>query len=117
MKFIGDAKRGGGQLALGYDVQLVEDPDAIIDAAAAMLEDPGVIGARKPTSWMSRISGRATPRSSRHAATQIPQIDGRACCAEALLAFDGRRDLQPPFTVTCGACRRKFRVTLAPRIT
>lgn len=115
MRFLGQMKRGG-QLTLGYQVTLIEDPDALIEAAAEMLEDPGVIGARKPTSWMSRISGRQTPRVGTHDLAQLPTIDGRPCCAEALLAFDGRRDLQPPFSVTCPRCKRKFRVTLAPRM-
>lgn len=94
--------RGG---ALGPVVEIIEDPQAIVEAAADLIDGR----ARRPTSWMQRAAGRhgvdTTPLGG------VPLYEGRACCYAHLNRFEGR-SLELPFETVCPECRRRFRVTL-----
>ena len=101
---------GTSELFIGVIVELVDDPKAVLEAAADIQEHLHR-GTRRPTPWMQRMR-TGQKRVTLSAESGVPLFDGRPCCAAHLARYEGRTDLEMPCDVTCPDCARVFRVRL-----
>lgn len=107
------AQGSPGSLVFGPIVELLSDPRPVAEEAA---EATGALDAPiQPTGWFQRLRNR-TIGLSKTPVGRTPMLAGRSCCYETMHRFDGRADLEFPFTTSC-PCGRVFRIRLglAPR--
>lgn len=92
-------------------VEPISDPLAELQTTEDMLQE-AALGSR-PTSWMQKLRRRAKTAGARaNPRSGVVRFEGRVCCYEHLVRFEGRQNMQYPFETTCPSCGAGFRVRL-----
>jgi len=102
--------QNGVRIHLVPTVEPISDPLAELQTTEDLLNEAAL--GKTATSWMQRLrkrkhrGARANPRSG------TIRFEGRVCCYEHLVRYEGRANMQYPFETTCPSCGAAFRVRL-----
>tara|TARA_R110000824_G_scaffold54028_3_gene149084 strand:- start:4478 stop:4855 length:378 start_codon:yes stop_codon:yes gene_type:complete len=89
--------------------RLISDPLGDIETAADRLDN--FDGTRPATAWMQRAAKRArSPVQAKRSGLKV--YDGRACCFEHLIRFEGRPDMKLPLITECLECHAKYEIAM-----